>query len=213
MTDVSSSSPSGAGSAPMSGTLDAYEVVANLGRGSFGLVSKVRRKADGRILVWKEMHYGRMREKERELVVSEVNILRELRHPCIVRYYDRIIDKASTTIYIVMEMCEGGDLGAVLKQCKKDKTMLDEEFVWRVFAQTVAALKSCHRHKDAAGKLKPVLHRDLKPGNLFLDAEHNIKVGDFGLAKELSSESKLAFTSLGAFRLERRPPRAQHSLN
>lgn len=184
---------------PASGSLDAYETVATLGRGSFGVVSKVRRKADGRILVWKEMNYGRMREKERELVVSEVNILRELRHPCVVRYYDRIIDKPSATIYIVMEFCQGGDLGAVLKQCKKDKTALEEDFVWRVFAQTVAALKACHRHKDASGKLKPVLHRDLKPGNLFLDEEHNVKVGDFGLSKELSSESKLAFTSLGAW--------------
>lgn len=50
----------------------------------------------------------------------QVNILRELRHPFIVRYYDRIIDKASTKIYIVMECCEGGDLGNVVKACKKD---------------------------------------------------------------------------------------------
>lgn len=41
------------------------------------------------ILVWKELNYGQMREKEKQLVVSEVNILRELRHPMIVRYYDR----------------------------------------------------------------------------------------------------------------------------
>ena len=51
-------------------------------------------------LVWKQLNYGGMKEKEKHLVVSEVNILRELRHPFIVRYYDRIIDKASTTIYV-----------------------------------------------------------------------------------------------------------------
>ena len=126
-----------------------------------------------------------------------MNILRELRHPFIVRYYDRIIDKAATRIYIVMEWCEGGDVGALLKACKRDKTQLDEELVWRVLAQSVAALKECHRHRDAAGKLRPVLHRDLKPGNLFLDGDRNVKIGDFGLAKELASGSKLAFTSLG----------------
>lgn len=72
------------------------------------------------ILVWKELNYGSMREKEKQLVVSEVNILRELRHPFIVRYYDRIIDKAATKIYIVMEYCEGGDLGGLIKRCKKE---------------------------------------------------------------------------------------------
>lgn len=50
----------------------------------------------------------------------QVNILRELKHPFIVRYYDRIIDKATTKLYIVMEYCEGGDLGAIIKKCKKD---------------------------------------------------------------------------------------------
>lgn len=57
-------------------------------------------------MVWKELNYGIMKEKEKELVVSEVNILRGLKHPFIVRYYDRIIDKASTKLYIVMEYCE-----------------------------------------------------------------------------------------------------------
>jgi NIMA (never in mitosis gene a)-related kinase 2 len=65
----------------------------------------------------------------------------------------------------VQEYCEGGDLGAVLKKAKKEGAPLEEEYVWRVFGQLVVALKECHRHRDAAsGKLKPVLHRDLKPG-------------------------------------------------
>jgi len=69
--------------------MENYEIINNIGKGSFGVVSKVRRKADGRTLVWKELNYGRMSEKEKQQLVSEVNILRELRHPHIVRYYDR----------------------------------------------------------------------------------------------------------------------------
>lgn len=68
------------------------------------------RKSDGKILVWKELNYGKMSDKEKQQLVSEVNILRELSHPNIVKYYDRIIDKANATIYIIMEFCEGGDL-------------------------------------------------------------------------------------------------------
>jgi len=69
--------------------MENYEIINNIGKGSFGVVSKVRRKSDGKTLVWKELNYGRMSEKEKQQLVSEVNILRELRHPHIVRYYDR----------------------------------------------------------------------------------------------------------------------------
>ncbi len=57
--------------------------------GSFGSVYKIRRKQDGKVLVWKELNYGKMSEKEKQQLVAEVNILRELKHPNIVRYYDR----------------------------------------------------------------------------------------------------------------------------
>lgn len=94
--------------------------------------------------MWKQINYGVMSEKEKQLVVSEVrfymecielytsyppprspsstvqvNILRELRHPFIVRYYDRIIDKANQSIYVVMEYCEGRDLGHMIKECRE----------------------------------------------------------------------------------------------
>lgn len=95
------------------------------------------------ILVWKELNYGSMREKEKQLVVSEVNILRELRHPFIVRYYDRIIDKAATKIYIVMEFCEGGDLGGLIKRCKKEGCVQGESRV-RVCTDCVSLSSRCH---------------------------------------------------------------------
>ena len=78
--------------------------------GSFGRVSKVRRVSDGRILVWKELDYGKMNDKEKQQIVAEVNILRDLQHPNIVRYYDRCVDKRNLKLYIVMEYCEKGDL-------------------------------------------------------------------------------------------------------
>ena len=45
--------------------MDNYEKIANIGKGSFGYVSKIRRKSDGRVLVWKELNYGKMNEKEK----------------------------------------------------------------------------------------------------------------------------------------------------
>jgi len=65
-----------------------------------------------------------MSTKEKELTVSEVNILRELKNPFIVRYYDRIVEKATTRLYIVMEYCTGGDLGRVVKKHKAEKSCI-----------------------------------------------------------------------------------------
>lgn len=65
--------------------------------------------------------YGEMTEQEKLLLVSEVNVLRELRHAHIVRYHDRIIDRQRATIYIIMEFCEGGDLAKKIERRKKQK--------------------------------------------------------------------------------------------
>ena len=73
------------------------------------------------VFVWKEIDYGSMTEKEKQLLVQEVNLLRELRHHHIVRYYDRIIDRSESTLYIITEFCEGGDLGAVISRCKTER--------------------------------------------------------------------------------------------
>lgn len=171
--------------------MENYETIGVIGTGSFGTVSKIRRKADQKILVWKELNYGKMSEKEKQMLVSEVNILRELRHPNVVRYYDRIINRETTKIYIVMEYCENGDLSQYIKRCKQKMQHIDESKIWHVAFQVVLALYECHRRKER------VLHRDVKPANIFLDSQNNVKLGDFGLARILGPESMFAYTNVG----------------
>ena len=74
-----------------------------------------------------------MAEGEKQMLVSEVNLLRELKHPNIVRYYDRIIDRTNTTLYIVMEHCEGGDLATLITRCVKQRFVLIYLFLHFVF--------------------------------------------------------------------------------
>ena len=173
-----------------------YEVVDTLGRGSFGVVHLVKRKADGKRLVCKVMAYGNMTEKEKEMIVSEVNILRELQHPHIVRYYDRILDKRLAKVYVIMEYCDGGDMAEQIKRKRLQGKHFEESRIWRALAQLLLAFDACHNHREN-GTMKPILHRDVKPSNIFLDGRGNIKLGDFGLAKELQSQSKLAQTWVG----------------
>lgn len=65
------------------------------------------------------MNYGKMSEREKKQIVDEVNILRELHHPNITRYYDRLINKEEAKLYIVMEYCAGGDLAARIRRRKR----------------------------------------------------------------------------------------------
>ncbi|CAJ0968095.1 unnamed protein product [Ranitomeya imitator] len=178
----------------MPSRVEDYEVLYTIGSGSYGKCQKIRRKADGKVLVWKELDYGAMSESEKQMLVSEVNLLRELKHPNIVRYYDRIIERSSTTLYIVMEYCEGGDLASLIAKCTKERQYLEEDFIVRVFAQVALALKDCHKRSDGG---HTVLHRDLKPANIFLDAKKNVKLGDFGLARILHHDTSFAKTFVG----------------
>ncbi|KAM9704588.1 serine/threonine-protein kinase Nek2 [Menidia menidia] len=178
----------------MPSRVEDYEVLFTIGSGSYGRCQKIRRKSDGKVLVWKELDYGTMAESEKQMLVSEVNLLRELKHPNIVRYYDRIIDRTNTTLYIVMEHCEGGDLSSLISRCIKERRYLEEQFVLRVMAQLTLALKECHRRSDGRAT---VLHRDLKPANIFLDIRQNVKLGDFGLARILNHDTSFAKTFVG----------------
>ncbi|XP_053399869.1 serine/threonine-protein kinase Nek2-like isoform X2 [Mercenaria mercenaria] len=174
-------------------TLDDFEVLSTIGTGSYGTCKKIERKKDSKILVWKELDYGSMTETEKQMLVSEVNLLRELKSPYIVRYYDRIIDRARTTIYIVMEYCKGGDLSTIIAKNKREGTYLDEEFIWKILVQLTQALQECHQRKNG----RAVLHRDMKPANVFLDTDKNVKLGDFGLARVLHHETSFANTYVG----------------
>ncbi|XP_068230212.1 serine/threonine-protein kinase Nek2-like [Palaemon carinicauda] len=175
--------------------LEEFEVLSTIGSGSHGTVRKVRRREDGKVLVWKELNYGSMSESEKQGLVTEVNLLRELRHPNVVKFLHHIVERKNTTLYILMEYCPGGDLKHLITKCRQTSTFLEEGFIWRVLKQVCEALKVCHSRDLHGGRI--ILHRDIKPANVFLDAEGNVKLGDFGLARTLNSEASFATTFVG----------------
>ncbi|KAI9223655.1 Nek2 bound To hybrid compound 21 [Blastocladiella britannica] len=172
------SSGSGAPDSPQN-----YEFLSVIGSGSFGRICKVKRIRDGAVLARKEIEYRRMKDKERQQLVQEVNILRDLRHPNIVRYLSRYVDRGNYVINIIMEYCEGGDLSRVIKLHRQTQKYISEETIWTYFAQLAAALHECHHvYGGRMGEPGAVLHRDIKPDNVFLDSLNNAKLGDFGLS-------------------------------
>ncbi|KAI1312660.1 Serine/threonine-protein kinase Nek2 [Mortierella claussenii] len=184
--------------------IEEYESLESIGSGSFGLIRKVKRKTDGKILARKEIDYRKMTLKEKEQLVSEVNILKDLKHPNIVEFLERAIDRENSFIYILMEYCEGGDLAAVIRRHRERLVHIPEEFVWTIMTQLTLALHECHcgmtRGDDHSPPMPraPILHRDLKPDNIFLDANKNVKLGDFGLSRSLTNpQNAFAQTYVG----------------
>eukprot|EP00842_Homolaphlyctis_polyrhiza_P007023 jgi/Hompol1/90/HPOL_005220-RA len=185
--------------------MENYQPLEAVGSGSFGIIRKVRRLHDGKVLARKEIDYRKMTEKEKKQLVAEVNILRELRHPNIVRYYERFVDRKNSLIFIVMgylwanldmwtEYCEGGDLAAVIRRCKKEGRFIPEDVVWNLLSQLLLALQECHM----SDRHPTILHRDIKPDNVFLDKLLNVKLGDFGLSRMVDNpESDFAKTFVG----------------
>lgn len=169
-----------------------YDVLSVIGSGSFGTCYRVRNKINQKEFVWKAIGYGDMLEENKQLLVSEVNLLSKLKHPNIVRYYDHIIHKQSSTLYIIMEYCSGGDLYRVIKKCLDSDFYIEELFIWRILYQISSALELCHSKCAVT-----VLHRDIKPENIFIDADKNVKLGDFGLAKILDEKEKFTKTIVG----------------
>ncbi|KAG2157024.1 kinase-like domain-containing protein [Suillus clintonianus] len=185
----------------MSNFLELYEPLDIIGNGSFGIIRKVRRKSDGQILARKELNFERMSERDRKQIVAEVNILKDLHNEHIVRYHDRHVDRDAGILYILMEYCGGGDLSTVIKQAQKHNRPVPEDTIWNYFMQILLALHYCHHpggngrtgsgisEGDAKERRPQILHRDLKPDNVFLDQSNTVKLGDFGLSKALSQAS------------------------
>ncbi|KAG0237915.1 G2-specific serine/threonine protein kinase [Actinomortierella wolfii] len=169
-----------------------YEELDVIGQGSFGVIRKVRRLADGKILARKEIDYRKMSIREKEQLVSEVNILKDLKHPNIVDFIERVIDREKSIIYIIMEYCEYGDLATVIRNHKEKGIPIEEDYVWSILTQLVLALHECHcgtviDPETKQPKPRPVLHRDLKPDNVFLMSKWCVKLGDFGLSRSLTN--------------------------
>ena len=124
----------------------------------------------------------------RPVAKNEARVLQVLNHPNIIRFKEVFKDK-KIRLNIVMEWADGGDLGTMIRERRQNNDFFSEDQILDYFTQICLALKHCHDRK--------ILHRDLKPDNIFVTRQDIIKLGDFGVAKVLNSTKSKAETFVG----------------
>ncbi|EON64246.1 PLK protein kinase [Coniosporium apollinis CBS 100218] len=158
-----------------------YATGAQLGKGGFAICHRAelldQSRPTGRIVALKIVKSKMEPPKLAQKFVTELQIHSKLHHPNIVEFYRAFSFQACT--YVVLEICDNGSLADVIRK-RKYCTMPE---IRRFIIQTCGAVKYLH-HRN-------IVHRDLKTGNLFLDKNMNIKVGDFGLAAVLLSQNDI----------------------
>eukprot|EP00877_Chromochloris_zofingiensis_P008776 jgi/Chrzof1/4151/Cz14g00290.t1 len=165
-------------------TFDDFVVREKIGSGSYGVVYKVVRKVDRQTYALKEIDLQGLSRKEQEECIRETQILSHLDSQHIIRYYDSFLEKGK--LFIVTEFAAGGNLHDFVK---RQKQKLPEELVWRLYIQMLLGLNHMHKRK--------ILHRDFKTLNVFLDDKFNVKLGDLGVAKVLTTHTAFAKTIVG----------------
>ena len=174
-----------------------FEYLQLLGEGGFGKVLKVCSLVNHKIYAMKILKLEddeRLSKEEKEKYFkSEIELLKKLNHPNIVKYYKSF--REDDQLYIIMEYFDNGDLSDYVKVLKYDKDLDKKPEIWNIFYQSISGLNYLH----ASG----VVHRDIKPENIFMAKNKIIKIGDFGVSalikekKDAKNIRRLKGTILG----------------
>jgi serine/threonine protein kinase len=166
-----------------------YKIIKQVGKGSYGVVYLCQNKIKNQLCVIKRINLSKLDNKEKEETINESKILQKLDHQNIIKFIEVFIEKKSqTTLNIVTEYADDGDLSQKINSQPK-KNLFPENLILDYFTQICLALKHIHDKK--------IIHRDLKSQNIFLTKKGLIKIGDFGVAKNLKNTWKKASTMIG----------------
>eukprot|EP00949_MAST-11_sp_MAST-11-sp1_P001416 g1416.t1 len=170
-----------------------YVRVGRLGKGSFGDCFIVKRSNTNTntLLCLKRIRYApEKRRSDRQNALREARTLQRLSHACIIRFRDAFESQGGNSLCIVMELAKDGTLSNLLKAQRKRRRPFLESVVVNYLCQLAMALHYLHGNH--------IMHRDLKPGNIFLcNNGKTVKLGDFGLHRALSSTVDMASTICG----------------
>lgn len=124
-----------------------------------------------------------MKHNQKEKMLQEINIHRSLSHPNVVRFLSFFDDNSN--VYIILELCKQRSM---MELHRRRPVVTDYECRFYIH-QILGGVRYLHDNK--------IIHRDLKLGNLFLNDQLNVKIGDFGLATRIEFDGERKKTLCG----------------
>ena len=154
-----------------------YEIVKELGKDGFGRIYQVLSGRDNKYYAINEIQIKEETKEQIESFQNEIDILSKFNSNNIVKYYDSYQDNKK--LYIIMEFCDWNNLRSFLDKYKKNNTLINEHILNNIIKQICIGIKEIHNKK--------IIHRDLIPENIFINEKMEIKIGNFGISKQLNS--------------------------
>jgi len=161
--------------------LGKYEIQRQIGRGSMGIVYEgydpyEDRRVAVKVALAESLSDPEVGPRYRKMFFNEAHTAGRLRHPNIVQIYDAGMDGDSC--YIVMELIDGAD---TLRSYCRASNLLSYKRVVEIIFVCAKALDYAHR--------KGVIHRDIKPTNILLTRDGEVKIGDFSIAHLMTADT------------------------
>lgn len=158
-----------------------YKKIKRVGQGASGSVYVAQSLATNTKVAIKQMDLAHQPRKD--LIVTEILVMKESQHPNIVNYLDSFLVKNSD-LWVIMEYMEGGALTDVI-----DNNTMTEQQIATVCHETTAGLLHLHSQN--------ILHRDIKSDNILLNAQGQVKISDFGFCAKLTDQRNKRATMVG----------------
>ncbi|KAK9823221.1 hypothetical protein WJX72_001156 [[Myrmecia] bisecta] len=163
-----------------SGRYSRFEQI--LGRGAFKTVYKGFDEEEGIEVAWNQVRVSELvsSKEERDRLFAEIRVLKQLKHKNIMTFYDSWLDQKTYSVNFITELFTSG----TLRQYRKRHKHIDSEVLKRWAWQILCGLVYLHGHTP------PIIHRDLKCDNIFINgSEGVVKIGDLGLATLLRART------------------------
>ncbi|KAF8087499.1 hypothetical protein N665_0583s0008 [Sinapis alba] len=162
---------------------ESFEKLEKIGQGTYSTVYRARDLETGKMVAMKKVKFVNMDPESVRFMAREINILRKLDHPNVMKLECLVTSKLSGSLYLVFEYMEHDLSGLALRPGVK----FTESQIKCYMKQLLSGLEHCHS--------RGILHRDIKGSNLLVNNDGVLKIGDFGLATLYHNDQDQPLTS------------------